>query len=116
MLTLMRTSPGDAFSGVGREVRTENVSVPSGCSGALMVGIVSTITEDGDGFVAGGMRGMNVPGGKDGERTRRYQPRLGRWIDHSKELVALSWGGHEREKSTALYDVPSRSQQSRPAS
>ena len=74
---LMRTSPGAGFSGVEGAVRTENVRVPSG-SGDMVSGGAVSLDGCGCGSWVGGTRGMNVLAGNEGERRRRYQPRLGR--------------------------------------
>lgn len=74
----MRTSPGGEISGAGALVRTDKVRAPSECSGMIIVGEAFAGGEIGVGFGAGGIRGMNVPGEKEGERIRRYQPRMGR--------------------------------------
>lgn len=118
-LTLIRISPGEAFSGGGSEVRIAKVRAPSGCSGLLSVGRVagSEISGDDGGLEAGGVRGMNASGGKEGHRTRRYQPRLGRWIDHLRVPVVLSWAADidDRDKANNT-DIPQCSQRSRPLS
>ena len=36
---------------------------------------------------------MKTPGGKEGVRSRMYQPRFGRWTVQSSVDVALSWQG-----------------------
>lgn len=81
---------GRSTGGVGMLVRVLNDMAASVCS-----------TEPAD----TGVSGINTPGGKVGDRSRMYHPRIGRCIDHSTVLVALCCTrfmcGHE----STLYNL-----------
>lgn len=50
-----------------------------------------------------GRSGMNIPGGKDGARTRMYQPRFGRCIDQQMVEVAFSYSQSEQRRKNLYH-------------